>query len=345
MREIRRVFATHTGGWIGDMVLLSPALRALRTAFPSAVVTLQVRHLVRELMERHPHVNRIVVWDKTDSERGLEGFFDWARRLRREAYDTAIVWHPTSVRSAALAWVAGIPVRIGHRVAFREAFLTRSLPDAYVHETERYLRVLRLLDVPAHLLNNRHSFFWHSDDDRAFAERFFDERRLRDAPVVGINLGTTWRTKAWELGRTIEVARRLLRTGVKILVTGSASESLRRDVFAARLGADSFADAVGRCDLFQLAALIERCRVYLTPDSGPMHIASAVGTRVVALFGPTSPVRHGPLGERDAVLQASLPCVPCYKPQCHLRDDPYLCMRRLSVEETVNAVLGALDDR
>lgn len=138
MREIRRLFATQTGGWIGDMVLLSPALRALRQAFPSADVALQVRPLVRELMERHPHVNRVVVWDKTDSERGSRGFLDWVKRLRREEYDAAIIWHPTSARSAALVWFAGIPVRVGHRVAGRGAFLTRSLSDARVQRQARH---------------------------------------------------------------------------------------------------------------------------------------------------------------------------------------------------------------
>lgn len=336
MREIQRLFATHTGGWIGDMVLLGPALRALRRAFPLAEVTLQVRPLVRELMERHPYVNRVAVWDKRK-------MLWWAKRLRRERYDVAVVWHPTSVRSAILVWLAGIPVRVGHRVSGREIFLSRSLPDARVHETERYLRVLRLLDIPEALLNDRKTFFWHTDDDRAFAERFFQEHHLNKAPVVGIHLGTTWRTKEWELGRTVEVARRLIRQGIRILVTGSSAEALRRDLIADRLGKESFVDAVGKCNLFQLAALVERCAVYLTPDSGPMHIASAVGTRVVALFGPTSPLRHGPLGEGDCVLQAELPCIPCYKRWCKLREDPYLCMRLLSVGEVVHAVLSALD--
>jgi lipopolysaccharide heptosyltransferase II len=340
---VRRVFATQTGGWLGDMVLLSPALRALRSAFPHAHIALQVRPLVGAVMRRCPHIDEVLEWDKEGAERGWRGFAAWRRRLREGAYDAAIVWHPTSVRSALLPWAARIPSRVGHAGAGRSPFLTATRPDAPAHETTRYLRVLGLLGVPDEALQDGRTSFWHGPGDRLFAARFFADRNLDGAaPVVGINLGTTWPTKVWPLENYAHIVVRLVAAGGRVLLTGSRAELRQRDAFALAVERTPFADAVGACDVFQTAALIERCDAYLSPDSAPMHIAAAVGTRVVALFGPTSPLRHGPVGTprrgEHVTLETALPCRPCYHRACRLRRDLVACMRRITPDDALEAL-------
>ncbi|MAF10174.1 hypothetical protein CMK11_06945 [Candidatus Poribacteria bacterium] len=320
------------------MVLMGPALRALRLACPSAHIALQVRPLVQALMERHPHVDEVTPWEKHAGAR--RGMLDVARGLRRRSFDAAVVWHPTSVSSAATAWLARIPVRVGSRVSGRGLFLTRSCPAPTGHETSRYMRPLELLGISPSALADTDTYFWHDDGDRAFAAGLFAEHEL-GGPTVGMHLASTWLTKRWEPGRFAAVARSLAEAGARVLVTGAASDGPLRDAFMHEARSVDVVDAVGRCDLFGLAALIERCDAYVTVDSGPMHIAAAVGTPVVALFGPTDPARHGPVGAGHSIAQASSPCRPCYRRSCGIRDKN-LCMRSVEPEDVASRARRAI---
>ena len=316
------------------MVLLGPALRALRRAHPSAHIALQVRPLVRAMMERHPDVDEVIAWDKDAGARA--SVFQVARELRRGSFDAAVVWHPTSVSSAITAWLARIPVRVGSSVSGRQLFLTASCTDREGHETGRYMRPLELLGGASIPTTDTSTYFWHDDDDRAFAADFFAENGLT-GPTVGMHLATTWQTKRWPLPRFAAVAQSLVESGARVIITGAMSDEPLRDAFMEDASDLDIVDVVGRCDLFQLAALIERCDAYVTADSGPMHIAAAVDTPVVALFGPTSPERHGPIGVGHSVVQASLPCMPCYRRGCKLRDKN-LCMESIGPDEVVSQV-------
>ncbi|MEO2002660.1 MAG: glycosyltransferase family 9 protein [Candidatus Poribacteria bacterium] len=342
MTDYGSILGTHTGGWIGDMVLMGPALKALRLAYPSAHIALQVRPLVQALMERHPHVDEVIRWDKSRGSR--QGVLDVARDLRRRRFDAAVVWHPTSVSSALTTWLARIPVRVGNRVSGRGLFLTNSCPDVSDHETERYMRPLGLLgqspDARSDSVRDASTYFWHDDDDRAFADAFFEEHGLTGR-TVGMHLATTWSTKRWAPERFAAVARSLVASGARVIITGVVSDTPLRDAFMYDARDLDIVDAVGRPDLFQLAALIERCDAYVTADSGPMHIAAAVGTPTVALFGPTSPDRHGPVGLSHSVVQASLPCRPCYRRGCKLRDKN-LCMESIEPDDVVSRVQHTL---
>jgi ADP-heptose:LPS heptosyltransferase len=319
-------------------VLLGPALRALRLAHPSAHIALQVRPLVREMMERHPDVDEVIAWDKDAGARS--SVLQVARDLRPRGFDAAIVWHPTSVSSALTTWLARIPVRVGSRVSGRGLFLTSSCADAGGHETTRYLRPLGLLGVSPAALEDTSTYFWHDDSDREFASGFFAQNGLAGR-VVGMHLAATWETKRWQPERFAAVARALVKSGARVIITGVMSDGPLRDAFLHNARDLDIVDAVGRCDLFQLAALMERCDAYVTADSGPMHIAAAVGTPVVALFGPTGPDRHGPVGVGHAVAQVSLPCRPCYRRECKLRDKN-LCMESIEVDDVVSQVQHTL---
>ena len=100
---------------------------------------------------------------------------------------------------------------------------------------------------------------------------------------------------------------------------------------------------IGKTDILQLGALLEMCDVCLTCDSGPMHIAAAVGTPTVALFGPTAPNRHRPYGEEDTVIEKPVPCRPCYKRTCHRQDTQFLCMKEITADEVVQTLVTKLN--
>ena len=331
---MQNILVCQTGGWIGDMVLLTPALRALKHVYPESKLTLLLRPLVTDLMKTHPYVDTCIVDTKTGGR--FSALTKLVRQIRQHAFDVAVVLHPTSFRNALLPFLAGVPIRIGTNVAGRGILLTASVKDdTDVHEVHRYLRVLRLLnikDAPETLE------FWHTDAEREVVrDRLHTEGVSSTDRLIAINLGTTWRTKRWDVINFAEVIQQVARRvpNTKVVLTGASTE---RELAAALPASLPIINFIGETSILQLGALLERCDVCLTCDSGPMHIAAAVSTPTVALFGPTAPVRHKPYGTGHTVIEKPVVCRPCYKRACHRQDAPHLCMTKIDTAEVVQVL-------
>ena len=316
------------------MVMLTPTLRALKRVYPESDLALLLRPRVADLMQTHPYVDTCIVDNKTDGR--YRSFTRLVRQIRDKAFGIAVVLHPTSFRNALLPCLARVPIRVGTNVGGRGMLLTLSCEDdTGIHEVHRYLRVLQLLNI-----DTAPSFleFWHTDTDRRFIERLLRaEGVLPDARVVALNLGTTWATKRWDAVNFTDVIQQIahLAPEIKIVLTGASAEHELVKALPASL---PVINLVGKTGILQLGALLERSEVCLTCDSGPMHIAAAVGTPTVSLFGPTSPVRHQPYGTGHTVLEKPVSCRPCYKQVCHRQDAPHLCMKEISTTEVVRAL-------
>lgn len=336
---MQNILVCQTGGWIGDMVLLTPALRALKHIYPESDLTLLLRPLVTDLMETHPYVDTRIVDTKTGGR--FRSLMRLVRQIRQRAFDVAVVLHPTSFRNALIPFLAGVPIRVGTNVVGRGVLLTASVrDDTDVHEVHRYLRVLRLLnikDAPGTLE------FWHTDVEREVVrDRLHTEGVSLTDRLIAINLGTTWRTKRWDVVNFGEVIQQVVRRipDTKVVLTGASTE---RELAAALPASLPVINFIGETSILQLGALLERCEVCLTCDSGPMHIAAAVGTPTVALFGPTAPIRHKPYGTDHTIIEKSVVCRPCYKRTCHRQDAPYLCMTKIDPAEVAKALAAKLD--
>ena len=331
---MQNILVCQTGGWIGDMVLLTPALRALKHAFRESRLELLLRPRVADLMEWHPYVDACIIDKKADGR--CRSFTRLVRRVRHTSFDLAVVLHPTSLRNALLPFLARIPIRVGTNVSGRGMLLTKSCrDDTSVHEVHRYLRVLQLLDIDA---ISDDLEFWHTDADRQFIENLLRaEGFSRNDRLIAVNLGTTWATKRWDIVKFTEVIRRITRLvpETKVVLTGSPTEQPLTEALPTSL---PIINLVGKTSILQLGALLERCEVCLTCDSGPMHIAAAVGTPTVALFGPTDPGRHRPYGVGHTVIEKSVSCRPCYKRSCYRQDAPHLCTQEIGTDEVVTAV-------
>ncbi|MCY3723384.1 MAG: lipopolysaccharide heptosyltransferase II [Candidatus Poribacteria bacterium] len=331
---MQNILVCQTGGWIGDMVLLTPALRTLKQTFRESCLALLLRPRVADLMESHPYVDACIVDEKTEGR--VRSVTRFVRQVRNISFDLAVVLHPTSFRNALLPFLARIPIRVGTNINGRGMLLTESCrDDTSIHEVHRYLRVLQLLDIdtPSDDLE-----FWHTDADRQVIENLLRAEGVsRDDRLIAVNLGTTWTTKRWEVVNFIEVIQQITRLlpEAKVVLTGSHAEQRLTEALPASL---PIINLVGRTSILQLGALLERCDVCLTCDSGPMHIAAAVGTPTVSLFGPTDPVRHRPYGVGHTVIEKSVSCRPCYKRTCHRQDTPHLCMQKIGTDEVVKAV-------
>ena len=320
------------------MVLLTPALRALKQRFPESCLELLLRPRVADLMDAHPYVDACIVDQKTEGR--WQSLTRLVRQIREKSFDLAVVLHPTSFRNALLPFLARIPMRVGTNVSGRGMLLTKSCrDDTSVHEVHRYLRVLQLLDIDT---ASDDLEFWHTDVDRHTIENpLRAEGVSRDDRLIAVNLGTTWTTKRWDIVKFAEVIRQIthLVPETKVVLTGSPTEQTLTEALSVSL---PIINLVGKTSILQLGALLERCEVCLTCDSGPMHIAAAVGTPTVALFGPTNPVRHRPYGMGHTVIGKPVSCRPCYKQTCHRQDTPHLCMQEIGTDEVVKAVEARL---
>ena len=328
---MKNLLIMHTGGWIGDMVLLTPALRALKSEFPDCRMTMLVLPLVRELMERNPYLDEIVVYDKRNEQKGFHSLMAIAKQLRSMAFDTTIILHPNSVNSAIIAYMAHIPKRIGLKLTGNGFFLTTKInrrPN--IHEVQRYLDII--LPIAGTGFFDRLEFWGIEQDDEDFAKRIIADDL--GEKVAGINISTTWQTKQWKIERFAHLAELLYdQLGIKSILTGGKSDaqSGQKIIEIASNSDEYILDFTGKTTLWQLGAIIKHCNFYITCDSGPMHISSALGTPTITLFGPTDPIRHRPYGEGNIVIKKDMKCSPCYKRECKNRD--FACMDAIQVED------------
>ena len=329
--------ATRHGGtlviqtaFLGDVVLTTGLLTALAERFgPVDVVTTRA---AAPLLDRHPAVGRVLVYDKRGGDRGIGGLVRKARELRRAGYARAYLPH-RSLRSAALVLLAGIPERIGFAGSPGALAYTRAVPrPATGHEAERILA----LAGPERGGGPARVALGLTAGDRSEAAAWLAAHGVAE-PFVAMAPGSIWGTKRWP--GYAELAARLPEPVV--ILGGPEDRALGETIAAAAPGRVQV--AAGALSLRGSAALLERARVLVTNDSAPLHLGSAVGTRTVAIFGPTIPgFGFGPRGEADRIVELSgLACRPCssHGPEvCPLGH--HRCMRDLSVEAVLEAVSG-----
>ena len=326
---------------IGDVVLSTPVLDALRRRFPHAFLAMLVRPECRDLVDGHPSLDAILEYDKAGRHRGALGTARFARSLRRYGFDTALVLHPTH-RSHWIPWLAGIPVRIGYR---RKSpwLLTRRLPhrkqEGAQHEaayTLELLRALGIMEAPSLPRIPVHP----AAVERV--EALLAPWALHGAPLVAIHPSASGASKRWMPDRFARVADRLAaERGAQIcIVAGPADAAAAAMVAAMRRPALNLA---GRLSLAELAALLRRAALLISNDSGPVHVAAAVGTPVVDIFGRNqaglSRRRWGPLGPGHIVLQKDVGCVVCLADKC---DIEFRCLTSLEADEVYEAAASIL---
>ena len=325
--------------FLGDVVLTTPLLEALaRHDGPLDVVTTPA---AAALLATHPAVRRVLPYDKKGKDAGLAGLVRLARVLRAERYDTAYLPH-RSLRTAVLARLAGIPRRVGFADAWPFLYTEARPRPGQGHEIDRLLALAgessasfapRLVPGP--------------EDARA-AEALLSGAGITGA-FVALAPGSIWGSKRWSY--YADLAARLA-ARVAVAAVGSADDRAAGEaiVAAARGAGGRAVNACGTLSLLGATALIGRARALVTNDSAPLHLATAVGTPIVALFGPTIPeFGFGPIGLEDTVLGVEgLVCRPCSAhgpPACPLGH--HRCMRDLSVDRVLQAVeeTGALHRR
>ncbi len=325
-------------GSIGDVILATPSFRAIKKAFPESHLTVLVGLESRQVLENSPYVDELIVIDRKRRDKGIRGIFKFSRILRRIGFDVCIDFQNNRT-SHLLAALAGIPKRFGFDNGKFSFLLNKKirLSGPAISPVEQQFRILRMLGVEG---DSKRLELWPRDEDFKQIGEFFKSEWLGEGqPLVGLNIGGSarWQTKKWKIENFARLCDMLGEQGIRTVITGISSEGYLAERLLAKTKAKPIL-AVGKTSILELAALIKRCNVFVTGDSAPMHIASSMNTRLVALFGPTDPIRHLEPNENCVVLKKDLDCSPCYKPRCRKPR----CLDEITVEEVFRIIMGKL---
>ncbi len=307
---------------LGDLLFVTPGLHALRQALPDARLTLLIGPWNVDVVRDNPDVDAILTCPfpgferrpKADALAPYRLLAETAKQLRGKAFDAAVILRFDHWWGAWLAAEAGIPARIGYDTPETRPFLTQ--PVAYTADRHEVLQNMRLLHAfaPGISAAPGPTRFVISESDAAWADAWLRAQGASTThPLVAIHPGAGAAVKQWPPERWAGIARRLIELdGAQVLLTGGAAERGLVDAIKGALG-HPVLDAAGQTSLGQLAALLARCNLVLGSDSGPLHLAVAVGAPTVHLYGPVDAVRFGPWGapDRHTVLRTPWPCAPC----------------------------------
>ena len=329
---------------IGDVVLSTAVIPNLRHAFPSAKIDFLVDHTAMDVVKGHPDLNKIHVLPPArkrmiGKSRSPWGHVSLFNVLRRQKYDIVFDLYGNP-RSALLAWMTRAPIRVGFDFRGRRWLYTRRIQPRgdFVHEVEFNLDALRGLGIP--IVQKKLSFPL-IDEDVAFVDDWLHRNELTTSKRVGLHVWGGWPAKRWGLEQFANLADRLVESrGVEvILLWGPGEEEVVQSVVNKMHHRATIAPATS---LKQLGALIDRCDLVVANDSGPMHIATALNTPTVGIYGPTKARLQGPYGQGHRVVyQTDLECLGCNKKEC----PRMVCMKTLSVDAVWDVIVDCISGR
>jgi heptosyltransferase-2 len=307
--------------WLGDAVMTLPALRSLKEMIPAARITVLTKPAFADLYRGAAGADEVLLHERG----GVRPWLRTLREIRRRKFDAALVF-PRSFSSAFLVYSARIPRRIGYAGEGRTALLTdpvRRLPEKR-HRVHHFHHLLSAFGEPAPAHPPRLEIL---PDAAAWAEE-----KMPGKPWIGINPGATYgEAKQWLPERFIELGKRLA-SRARIVVVGGPAEVDLGERVAQGTGGICIA---GKTTVSQLAAAIARCELFVTNDTGPMHVADAVGTPIVAVFGSTDWIETPPYGKKHTLVRREIECSPCLKRTCPLKH--HHCMEWITVDEVERA--------
>jgi heptosyltransferase-2 len=348
-RPVRRLLVRGPN-WIGDAVMSEPALAELRRLFPKTEISLLVKPHIAALFGGHPAVDRLVVYEDRTRHAGIIGKWVLASSLRRVGFDLAILFQ-NAFEAALLAFLGGIPRRYGYATDGRSVLLTDPIPrpDSQrllchkLHQVDYYFELLRSLGSGKRLGSPK-LYLSPAEDEQA--QQLLHRHGVNPSDlVIGLNPGSTYGgAKRWLPERFAETADRLLervRTRSRhahiVIVGGKGEEQLGHEI-AERMRVQPIVLS-GQTTIRELMGIIKRCALFLTNDTGPMHIAAAFEVPIVGIFGPTDDQETGPVGDLKTLVRRQVECSPCFLRECPI---DHRCMTRITVEDVFDAAVRQL---
>ncbi|MFH1395574.1 MAG: lipopolysaccharide heptosyltransferase II, partial [Candidatus Omnitrophota bacterium] len=336
--QTKRILITRTDR-LGDVVLSTPVIRVLRKKYPSAYIAFMVRPENRDVVAANPDLNEVIVYDKYGKQKSFWNTFKFALKLRNKKFDTAIALHPTT-RVHVVFFLAGIPERIGYDRKM-DCLLTVKIQHnkqkGEKHEIDYNFDVLESIGldtagadkIPYIVTTEKHKT----------AVSLLQKKYNITENIAAFHPGASCPSKRWAAENFGYLADKIVdKYGIKpVFVGGIETEKfVKRAVAVMKHKAVNLA---GKLNVGELAEFLSRCRVFVSNDSGPVHVAVAVNAPTVAIFGRNdpglSPKRWAPVGRNDQIVHHPRECVECLAHNCRKN---FICLKKISSEEVIKAV-------
>lgn len=341
--EYRRILIVRTDR-IGDVLLSTPVVRALRDNFPHAYIAMMVSPYAKDIVEGNPYLDEVIIYDKDGKHKSWGRSYKFAHNLKNKRFDLAVIPHPTN-RVHLVTYFAGIPRRIGYDRKFGFLLTDRikhTKQFGEKHELEYTIDLISYLGIEA---EDKSLFMPIKESSEKYVEDLFIREGISKVDkLLAVHPGASCPSKIWPNERFAEVADRIVKEyGFKVLVVCGP-----KDIFLAKNVVKHMrskaVNLAGRSSVSQLASIIKRCRLFISNDSGPVHIASALGTPVISIFGRDqkglSPKRWGPVGLKDKILHKQVGCIECLAHNC---EKEFACLKAITVEDVLSAVKQILE--
>jgi lipopolysaccharide heptosyltransferase II len=330
--------------WLGDVLFSTATIRNVRSNYPDAFIACIIPPRALPVLEGNIYLDEVIIFDEEHKHKNPWQKLQFVNYLRKKKFDKVYLLH-RSMSRALIAWMAGIPERVGYYTSKRGFLLTKPLtaPDPEsVHRIDYYLNIIKDAGLT---VSDRHTDFFVKQEDIKAVEEFLVKNSIsEDDFIAGLNPGGNWGPKRWPLENFAELADKLAEElKAKIIITGSEkdielAEEIRQDMHHGAVL------ACGKLTIKQFAVLANILNIFVSADSGPMHIANAVGSKkIFALFGPTDPKLTGPYPPGNVVIiKKNLSCrIPCYKVEC----SDNLCMKEITPEDVMAEIRKSFKQR
>ncbi|MCX5701866.1 MAG: lipopolysaccharide heptosyltransferase II [Candidatus Omnitrophica bacterium] len=340
--NLRRILIVRTDR-IGDVLLSTPVIKALRDSYPRAYISMMVSTYAKDIVEGNPYLDEVITYDKDIRHRSWLASIKFAQSLKKKRFDLAVILHPTN-RAHIITFFAGIPKRIGYdrksgflltdRIKHEKQFGEK-------HELEYSLDLVRYLGIEP---KDKNLFMPINPESERWVEELFEKEGIeKKAKLLAIHPGASCPSKIWPNERFSEVADRLIdRYSFKVLLIAGPKDIIKAERVLKNMRGNAI-NLAGKISVSQLASVLKRCALFISNDSGPVHIASAVGTPVISIFGRNqkglSPKRWGPVGSKDRVLHKEVGCISCLAHNCVKE---FACLKAITVEDVVDAAESIL---
>lgn len=305
--------------WLGDVLFSTATIRNVRRNYPDSYVACVIPSRCYPILKGNPYLDEVIIFDEKDRHKGMLAKLNFISLLRNKKFDTVFLLHRSFSR-ALICRLAGIKQRIGHNTKKRSFLLTKkiTLPKRdSLHRIDFYLNVIEKAGLR---VEDRYLDFIFTPEEEKYVEDFLSKNSFRkDDFIVALNPGGNWIPKRWPKDYWANLADKLIaETKAKVIITGSIADLALANQIKAMMQEKPLV-ACGVFNIKHLGALAKRVNLFITADTGPMHIANAVGaTKIIAIFGPTSKEITGPYPDTNVViLQKDTGClIPCYKVSC-----------------------------
>ncbi|MDD5060418.1 MAG: lipopolysaccharide heptosyltransferase II [Candidatus Omnitrophica bacterium] len=318
--------------WLGDVLFSSPTIRNIRRNYPDSYIACVIPSRCYQILKGNPYLDEVIIFDEKDRHKGMLAKLKFVTLLKGKGFDTVFLLHRSFSR-ALICRLAGIKNRIGHITKKRKFLLTKKINPPKKDSLHRIDYYLDIIEKAGLRVEDRYLDFFFSQNDEEAVDKFFEKHSLSaDNFTVALNTGGNWLPKRWPKNYWAQLADQLItKLGAKVIITGSASDL----VLAGQIKSQMREKPIIACGVFnlkQLGALAARVNLFISADTGPLHIACAVkAKKIIAIFGPTSKEITGPFPLTNTViLQKDAGCqIPCYKVNC--QDNR--CMNAVTPEE------------